>query len=796
MTAIKPRRIFHGTPFIVVSMLGEGCAATATQVLVLRECLAIFYGSELTVGVVLFFWLVWTGLGSLVAGRVLSGLLREKPRRSNLLGVLVSLYGVLIPATLLWIRASRGIYGLPLGEMVSFDRLVLMTALMTAPVCGLFGVFFGSAWALYALAGDTDPTHAPYRLYACEGLGATLGGVWLYVFLFFRGPLLYGAVFLGALLTLLGVGRLMAGRGRNPLWRFLVTVTAAAAVCGLGLLEEPSRRWQWGSQVVAVNDTPYRNLALRRDGIQESLMADGLWLFTYPDPQSAEEAVHLTLLQHSWPQRILMLGAVSPEELVEACRYTSVERIDVVDPDMTVQLFAELQRKHPEKNFGQESRLEVLFQDPHWTLNVPWSHLFDGEGCRVSLIKADMRRYVESTRRSYDVVFLNAGDPISLGTNRFYTQEFFHSLVSVLRPGGLVSFHVSGAEDMLGAAQATYFRAMVLTFQSVFPHWVVYPGARLRVVGSLQAHALTEDYRVLTGRLVAHRINPVYVRPDRLENLLDPVRLAYFRSLAFSETAIRWNRDLDPVGFLAATAVWATLFFGGVNNLVEPLFDSPISRQVGIVGVCATTLVFAAIGLLRRSFMAPLAVAVAVGSMGAAQMAFQILLLFLYQVAAGALYAHLTVLVTACMAGLSAGALIVHRYQGALERVFGTFLAVHGLTAVALSVVAWLSGEFSALSGIWPLWRVLAVCAALACFGGMAGGAHFALGCLVAERVGWSSSVVGGFLYGADMLGAAVAAAVTPLILVPAFGVQTVFYLYAFFLFFVLGFSALGLRQV
>ncbi len=743
---------------LALAVAGGGCAATATQIIVLRECLAIFYGSELTVGLVLFFWLLWTGLGSLGGGRLCLNLFPTPHARLRLVFVFVVLYAFLLPLTVLWVRASRSLFGVGLGELAPFGSMALVIAAATGPVCGFFGTFFASAWAVYA-----DLRASPresVRLYALEALGSTAGGIWLYLFLAPRRPLLYGAAFLGATLAAFGFWALAAQtpNGRRIRYGFLAVV----AVCTLlasGLLEEASRRRQWGPSVVAVVDTPYRNIALLHNGSLWSLMADGLWLFSYPDPQSAEDDIHLLMLQHPEPKRVLVLGPLSPESLEEILRYPAIERVDVVDPERTVSFFAGV----------MQARGAALFrEDP-----------------RVFLWDADIRRFVEKAEASYDVVLLGAGDPFSLSTNRFYTQEFYRSLTRILRHGGLFGFGVLGAEDMLGDTQAAYFRGVARTLQSVFPHYVVYPGARVRLVASRDSELLTQEPEVLSRRAQALGLTLRYVRSDRLHNLLDPLRLAYFRSLADREGRDEINKDMDPRGFIAALRLWAAQFHPRVSALMHVL-DRPSGSRVTPMAVTGLVVFgfWAGGGLFGRH--PRWAVAWAVGAMGAAQMAFQVLLLFLYQIAAGALYAHVTVLISVCMAGLAAGSFAVRAVwagKGGVAVARRGFLGVHGATAFFVGAIfPLLAGRGMEALRLWPSWAALAFFSGLGFLGAVAGGAHFALGCLLAEKAGLRRGAVGGLLYGTDLLGAAAAAVATPVLLVPLLGVPKVFLTYGLLL--------------
>jgi spermidine synthase len=52
---------------IIWSIIGAGISSVATQLVTVREFLTQFHGNEITIALVLFSWLLLTGLGSLAA---------------------------------------------------------------------------------------------------------------------------------------------------------------------------------------------------------------------------------------------------------------------------------------------------------------------------------------------------------------------------------------------------------------------------------------------------------------------------------------------------------------------------------------------------------------------------------------------------------------------------------------------------------------------------------------------------------------------------------------------------------
>ncbi len=60
--------------------------------------------------------------------------------------------------------------------------------------------------------------------------------------------------------------------------------------------------------MIATVDSPYALLSASREAEQISFFANDLWLFTYPDPLTAEHQVQFGLLEHPEPRRVLLLG--------------------------------------------------------------------------------------------------------------------------------------------------------------------------------------------------------------------------------------------------------------------------------------------------------------------------------------------------------------------------------------------------------------------------------------------------------------------------------------------------------
>ncbi len=434
-------------------MTACGFASAIGQIVILRELLVLFYGNELSTGLIFASWLLWTALGSTLAGRCGTRLAQD----TRVLPGFVALLALLLPASVLWIRAARIIWAIPRGEMVGPLSMLGISLAGTGLFCLASGALFGLAWSRLASLSKNGPTQ-PLAIYLGEALGAAMGGLFFYFVLLPRVSIL-NATLLTSLITLstaaliwglqqyrtdMGNGHAYGRGGKAPIrqgWRGpkrnraplsgktlplcpedppegigtiplprrrllppLACLTAIAALVALvsafsGNLDRLSRRWQWGPSLLAVRDTPFQNLALLDDAGQFSLFANGLLFFAFPDPQVSEYAVHPAMLEHRQPGTVLLIGGGVGGLLSEVLKHPQVQRVDYVEPDPEVLELAE--------EFLPGSATAALLDR------------------RVHLFHADAGTFIRTTDATFNVVLMHLGDPVNAETNRFYTVEFF-----------------------------------------------------------------------------------------------------------------------------------------------------------------------------------------------------------------------------------------------------------------------------------------------------------------------------------------------------------------------------------
>jgi len=749
MTALR----IANSPVTAIAATGFGSAVA--QVIFIRELLTLFYGNELSTGLVFFGWLLWTAAGSGIGGRITS----RFGSGNRVVGSLLTGLALMLPVSLYAIRLSRLIFAVPLGELPSVLKMVTVGITYTALFCPLSGLLFAVCWSSHSKA-SAEARLKSLLIYVGEALGAAGGGLVFYVLMANRFPVLPLAVSVSLLILVVSgcliVGDRSPGRSRlaAACWCLVLLLIASAAVWWQAL-DNWSRRMQWGDHILQVSDTPYQNIAVvKGGGGQRSVFANGLWLLSVPDRLSAEYAVHPALLQHTHPETVLLIGGGVGGQLLEILKHPSVERIDYIEPNPDL---IPLIRDH----LGPECRSAL-------------------ENDRVTLQHTDAASYIRHNKSRYDAILMNAGDPINAGMNRFYTDEFFRQVSSQLAPEGLFSFSVSGGEEMMGPVQARFIGTIHNTLSRHFRHMLVIPGNRTRFVAAKRKGMLITDVRVLSDRLKERHLNPSYIREDILQVMLSPFRLAYIEALLseLPETAV--NRDFSPTCYFSHLLEWAYQW--------HPRLASTLSAIAAIRPLFLWTALIVLGGVILTVFWSggPRFDAAVNGSMmvsGAMEMVLQMILLLAFQIIAGYLYLQLVLIIAAYMAGLSLGTVIAVRWrQGATGTNIPPFRCVQAVLCLypilLIPVLKWAHGSIPLLltpGAVGWLFCTLSLA------GGCVGGLHFSLAVFVGNQLRQVPERVGGKLYAFDLSGAAIGIALFSTYIIPVYGIMTTLAVLSFF---------------
>ncbi|MBM4177666.1 hypothetical protein FJ208_02610, partial [Candidatus Gribaldobacteria bacterium] len=119
-----------------------GAISILSQTVILRELTTLFYGNELFYGLGLGVWLLFTGLGSLLAPKFILPSLLDRKKMANWL-ILFSLF-IFLPILVVLIRFLVAMT-IPFGQLPNFWLSILVVVLVLFIFCFPLGVLFSLA---------------------------------------------------------------------------------------------------------------------------------------------------------------------------------------------------------------------------------------------------------------------------------------------------------------------------------------------------------------------------------------------------------------------------------------------------------------------------------------------------------------------------------------------------------------------------------------------------------------------------------------------------------------------------
>jgi spermidine synthase len=687
----------------------------------MRELMVVFYGNEISLGLMLGSWLFWTAAGSAMAGRPTAR--AREPRRP--MAGLEALVAVALPATILAVRASRSVLETVPGESLGPGTMLLGSVATLSVFCVLSGALFAAGSRLYADQAATSTGEATGSVYLLEALGSAAGGMLAGIVLVRYAAPLEIALGLGLLNLLAAAGLAIRARfARRAAMGGLAGIAVLLALpFGLPRLETVSLERFWrGFRLVTTRNSVYGNLAVVRTGGASSLYENGLNLFDVPDPAAAEEAVHYALLEHPSPHSLLLIGGGVNGSLAEALKHTSLERIDYVELDPAI---LDLAREYfPIQN------------DP-----------------RVRVHVTDGRLFLKTTASTFDVIIVNLPDPQTAQLNRFYTLEFFREAARKLTGSGILALRLTAAEDYISPELAAFLRSIYKTLRAVFPEVTAIPGEAVHFFGAQRPGVLAAGSEELLARLRARHLETSYVREYYIPFRMMPDRMAALDRQIEPRPETPVNRDFAPVAYYFDVALWSSRFNHGYRDLFRAMAGVDFRWLAGAVGVLLLVLV-------AKKRRARTTAACCTAAMGFTLIGLEMLLLLAFQAIYGYVYQQLAVIIAAFMAGMSLGSWLALRAPA--RRGMRTLVFLQAGAAIAPLLLCAVFEAVAQVTGGQVLFPALA----LGC--GMLGGYEFP----VASRIFFTSSRgrSPGTLYALDLAGSCLGAVLFSVYLIPVFG--------------------------
>ncbi|MCX5815731.1 MAG: spermine synthase [Proteobacteria bacterium] len=737
--------------FVFVAGLG----GIVAQTILLRELLVLFSGNELSIGVIIGSWVIWEAIGAFIGGTC------NRKDNPEILVFSIILFSVLFPASIYLTRVFKVILSIPPGVGVGLLPVFYSSFLILLPTGILHGFFFTLACSIHnQLTGKGASSVG--KVYFYEMLGTIAGGILVsYIFIPYFNS--FHVALVVALLSTVSCMIFMlhvfkenktgqSGGRKAGLFIFTLMLSVSTFIALLydidDTLHSTSIKKQWPQQnVVFYENSVYQNIVVIQNENQYTFFTDGIPFITTPVPDIAfvEEFAHFPLLTHPHPENVLILGGGAGGLINEILKHPTVKKVDYVEIDPA--LLKTIRR----------------FSTPltETELNNPL----------VRLHYIDGKIFLKETKDKYDVVLIGLPPPSTLQTNRFYTQEFFTMVKSILKTDGILALTMPGSQTYYSSELKELNTSIIETLKSVFAYVFVLPGDYNLLLASHSDIVTEISPSLLYKALSRQRIETKLITLPHLNYRFEKRWQEWFAS-AIEDSKASVNRDFSPKG-LYYTIAYQNLLF---SPSLKSVFDSAkhINFTSLLIFISAVFLLFL---LLRKKFTY-IGIPYAITTTGFAVMVFELVLMFGFQIFYGYVFYEIGILITVFMGGMAAGSLIVtyrDRRIGAQEL---SLMKTLDAAMVMFSLLLMLIFSFpEKLSSISPV-AIRLIFYILLMISGFFAGMQFPLSnAIYLNRTGHeglgNTQPVGrtaGMLYGADLVGGCLGGIVGGLIVLPVLG--------------------------
>ena len=470
---MNPRRL------IIWSIVATGVSTVSAQLLIIREFLSQFQGNEITISLVLFSWLLLTGVGSLAAKAVR----RPSPTVYFLLLVLIAAGPLFLLLVIRGVRESLFIHGASPGFYPIFFYIL---ATLT-PYCFLSGFILPYAQKLLKAQHFSFNTG---ELYLTDSMGDIAGGIlFSFILVYWLKPFRTIAL-ISVLAVCAGLILLVKGRKFLLLGVSVPLLILFYAFASNTSLERATLVPQYG-RILKYLESPYGRMVISREETQHTFWESGLPLYSDADVIRSEEKVHYPLCQVDRVKNVLLVSGGLGETLKEVSKYHPLH-VDYVELDPYLTRAA--------------LDLGVLEKAPS-----------------LEIINTDGRQFMKSTGKKYDAVIIDLPDPDTFQINRFFTREFFSLAKGILTRDGVLSLSMEYSPNYISDIRRRKLSILYNTARLNFKNALILPG-------EAEAYFIFRDGELqwdVPGRLKSKGIKTSYVEgffygnvtPERIREL-------------------------------------------------------------------------------------------------------------------------------------------------------------------------------------------------------------------------------------------------------------------------------------
>jgi len=719
----------------IFALILMGFSSLIVQTLLIREFLIIFYGNELTIGIILGEWIILEALGSKFFTKP-SLKIKKTFSFYALLQLAIAIY---LPIGIFLIRNIKNIFGLNFGEGTSINQIVFFSIIFILPLAIFDGGQFPFGTKMLQKISKKELESAGY-VYILEAIGFIIAGPIFYI-LITKYNSFSIAIFL-CILNIVSAILLLNKKISDFLDKIIFGVLIFFLIGYIFLFKLTpnidkfliSKQWK-GQKVLSYKNSIYSNLVLTKSKEQYTFYSNGIPIITIPFFNTAyiEELVHFSMLSNPNPKNILLIGGGAGGLIKELIKYP-IENITYLelDPELIKQI----------KNFPIELTKEELTNK------------------KVKIKYIDARRFLKITKSKYDVIIINLPMPSTLQLNRFYTKEFFDNIKSILNTDGVFAFCLPSSLSYINQEIKNLNGSILNTLEDIFFVNVI--------PGDFNIYIATNKNTVINPYIFSKRLKEKNIQTQLLTEYYIQYRLgSYWQNWFYNSMKdykkIRKNLDFLPTATFYSILYWNSIFSPNLGKLFK-ILDKIEFRLIAILMLISALVLF-----ILRLFNKINPFGFIVCTSGFFGLSLELIFIYVYQVFYGFVFSHIVFLTASFMLGLTLGGWYMNKnlikIKEDIKKISKIEIAIISYSLILIPLLLFLKSiENSKISFIFFILQIIS---------GFFVGSEFPLANKIYSK-NPSKKGSAGILYSLDLLGAFFAVIIS-VIFIPIIGIINTF---------------------
>ncbi|MBL7053646.1 hypothetical protein ISS06_00375 [Patescibacteria group bacterium] len=711
----------------LTSIFVLGISSIITQSIIIREAISTFYGNEFFIGIILAAWLGWIAFGS--------GFFKKYLNKSKQdLYSLVKIHfwiGWLFLLEIFLIRIVKLYLGLA-GEIPNLIHSFVFAFIIPAPLCITLGLWWTIASKIISKLFNQNKIKEINKAYFLEIIGFIIGG-FLFSFWFIR----FNEFFVALILLVINLSMILLLVHKKPPYFLIKIFTSILIIILIFLSFSPylkqlntatqSLRFK-NQELLATSNSYYGNIAVTKIDSQHNFYLNNKLIYSDKEALFYESFIHLSLLHHSSPKKILLIGNNLSQALEETLKHNP-DQVYYVEPDK--------QKLNIFKKYISKQARQALKND------------------KVKIINKDAFYFLNKTNEQFDFIIINIPNPSTAHTNRFYTQEFIQITHKKLANSGIIATHMSSSLSSMTGNLANLNASLYKTLKQVFPRVSVLADESNLFLGHKNPYTGISS-KILSSRISQRNINTKFINKDYIKYRMTNPRSVKMIELFDENKQAATNKMFKPIAYFYQNLFWLDHFYLNFSKLLKTLSSYFWEIFAMLLLTISLYLSKSKQQLLKKL---PI-ISIIIG--GFCLMALEIITIFTYQSIIGHIYLRISLLISVFFIGMALGI-----FYGQSKKDFNDLIKMH-LILIIFPII---------LIGILPLLinisHVLSeiIILIILLMTGFIGAAIFPISNNIFLLSQTNLDNKTGTIYSADLIGSMLGCLLPSLILIPIFGI-------------------------